>query len=165
MKPLHPVGTLWPHTLPPPPNLREYPTVFDIGAGVRPMTWYKPRRHVCVEPYGPYADVLKAHGYEVWPVTALTALYNLKAEPVAIYLLDVIEHMERDEALRVLELAQEIADEIVVYTPLGFLPQTTDEWGYGGDDWQTHRSGWSPADFPGWEITHYLRGFYAVWRA
>ena len=50
------------HHLPRPPGLSECDTVLDVGAGIRPMNWYAPAEHLCVEPYGPYADRLEAAG-------------------------------------------------------------------------------------------------------
>ena len=142
---------------------RECRTVIDVGAGVRPMQWYRPSHHLCVEPYGPYADILEQHGYEVERGTALAVLPAARAD--AVYMLDVIEHMEKAEALEVIALAQASAlAQVVVYTPLGFMPQEHDNWGLGGEHWQTHRSGWTPEEFQGWKILpHGRRGFYALW--
>ncbi len=127
------------------------------------MQWYVPRRHVCIEPHGAYCERLSAAGYEVVQRTAFEALRDMNAQ--AIYLLDVIEHMEKDEAAQVLKLALEHASiQVVVYTPLGFVEQHEDAWGLGGEVWQTHRSGWTPEEFPGWEIEPFMReGFFAVY--
>lgn len=125
------------------------------------MSWYKPSRHICVEPYGPYADVLESSGFEVVRKSALEALKETKAQ--AVYLLDVIEHMEKDEAREVIELSMR-ADQVVIFTPYGFVPQESDAWGMGGEYWQKHRSGWLPEEFPGWETYRRaaIEGFYAV---
>lgn len=155
--------------LPRPDGLIEVDTVLDIGPGIRPMGWYTPERHICVEPHGPYADMLYRAGYEVWRVPALVALANAEPGSIdAIYMLDVIEHMEREEGEEALRLAQALSPkQIVVATPVGFLPQHGDQWGLGGEHWQEHRSGWVPADFPGWRISYYdngtkQRGFVAM---
>lgn len=167
------------HTLERPPGLVECRTVLDIGAGVRPMQWYKPERHVCLEPYEPYMAVLRLAGYEVLQdergaaLTALEGLRRLVAtrefQFEALYLLDVIEHMEKDEGREVLHLARELATvQVVVFTPDGFKEQTTDNWGYEGHTWQTHRSGWSKDDFPSWEVTIFpphRSALFAVWNA
>lgn len=158
------------HTLERPRNLIECDTVLDVGAGLRPMCWYRPRRHLCVEPFGPYADALRAAGYEVLQQTAVDALASVRIANAAIYLLDVIEHMEREDGRRVLDLARAMEPaQIVVFTPWGFQPQSGDAWDLGGEQWQEHRSGWTPEDFPGWRITARLdgahRGFVAMWTA
>jgi len=165
------------HTLPRPPGLVVGETVLDLGAGLRPMQWYRARRHICVEPHGPYATLLRGGGYEVRLETADQCLRTLSAAGQtvdAIYLLDVLEHMERDEGGRVLALARAVARcQVVVYTPQGFMAQEHDVWAKGGEHWQTHRSGWTPGDFTGWEISiprlfdsngHVVtEGFFALW--
>jgi len=152
------------HDLPRPDGLVGCETALDIGAGMRPMPWYTPRRHICVEPHGPYADRLESAGYEVLRQTALEAL-QVPREGHAVYLLDVIEHMAKDEGLEVVELSKCGARQVVIYTPYGFVKQEGDAWKMGGEFWQTHRSGWMPEDFPGWATMRHDIGFYAIWTA
>jgi hypothetical protein len=160
---------LLPHTLPRPVGLIECPLVMDIGAGIRPMPWYRPERHICVEPHAPYGERLRDAGMEWVHATAAEALTTLKAD--AVYMLDVIEHMEEAEAREAVALAQQAARvQVVIYTPYGFKEQTTDPWGLGGETWQRHRSGWLPKDFPGWQTQLFRpkpsespEGFYASW--
>jgi len=152
--------------LPAPAGLLEAKTVLDIGAGLRPMPWYKAERHVCVEPHPAYAERLRTAGYEVWGTTARDALeHAAEGAFEAVYLLDVIEHMERPEGADVIQLALALKPkQIVVFTPKGFLPQEGDAWGLGAEHWQLHRSGWVPADFPGWAIEEYMgMQFFATW--
>lgn len=154
--------------LPAPQNLIHGERILDIGAGLRPMPWYKPAAHVCAEPHGPYADRLTAAGYDTWRVTASQALRLAgQCEFDVIYLLDVIEHMTREDGEKVLKLAQaREPKQIVVFTPIGFLPQEGDAWGLGGEEWQRHRSGWTQADFPGWYTeTWGHQQFFAIWTA
>ena len=152
--------------LPAPQGLLHGYDILDIGAGLRPMPWYTPERHICVEPHAPYAERLERAGYEVWCMTAATALRrSVVGSFDAIYLLDVIEHMDREQGEYVIELAKALKPEqIVLFTPDGFWPQEGDAWGLGGEEWQRHRSGWTPADFPGWKIEHWNAGqFFATW--
>lgn len=147
--------------LPRPAGLREVHTVLDIGAGLRPFGWYTPGRHICVEPHGPYAEKLQAAHYRVERMTAHYALSMLAGEKIdAIYLLDVIEHMEREDGESVLARARQLYPraQIVVSTPNGFFEQHGDAWDMGGEHWQEHRSGWVPSDFPGWTISYYNNG-------
>lgn len=137
--------------------VRAVNSVCDIGPGIRPMTIFKAARHICIEPHGEYADVLEQMGF---PVIRKGALEGLRLiEPVdSVFMLDVIEHMEKDEGRQVLELALAKAkQQVVVFTPLGFCKQEytageKDAWGMNGMHWQTHRSGWLPEDFPGWRV-------------
>lgn len=158
--------SLVPHCLPEPEGLVAVDRVFDIGAGIRPINWGKPKQHICVEPHGPYAAVLRTAGYQVVEAEALDFVRSVVLNGAGVYLLDVIEHMERAQGETLLEiLNHSVASQIVVYTPNGFRPQEGDVWGLGGEHWQKHRSGWVPEDFPGWDIQ--LRGddFYAIRRS
>jgi len=149
------------HELPAPDDLLHVDLVFDVGAGLRPMNWYRPAHHICIEPHKPYADRLKAAGFEVRNAEALDVLSSDTAE--AVYMLDVIEHMTRETGIACIEAASRYARQIVVFTPAGFLEQHGDAWGMGGEVWQEHRSGWLPDDFPGWAIRSYGKGFMATW--
>ena len=152
------------HTLPPPPELIECDTVLDIGAGIRPMQWYVPDNFlICVEPHDPYADILEDAGYIVVRQTAIVALQSAMVFE-AVYLLDVLEHMHKVEGMEVIELAKEKATkQVIIFTPKGFTEQTEDVWNLGGEYWQKHRSGWLPGEFPGWAISYFDTGFFAVW--
>jgi hypothetical protein len=139
--------------------------VLDIGCGIRPQTWVSPRVHVCCEPWAEYAtwlatDPQAALGRVVVHATgqAFTRLLP-DASVDSVFLLDVIEHLEREDGVALLRQCERIARrQIVVYTPLGFLRQEyeegdTDAWGLHGGAWQRHRSGWLPADFgAGWTV-------------
>lgn len=151
------------HTLRRPAGLIECKSVLDVGAGIRPMQWYRPQTHICIEPFGPYADVLEDAGMTVIPARATAALQALRAE--AVYMLDVIEHMDKKEGQWALDLAVKAASrQVVVFTPVGFHEQLTDAWGMGGDYWQMHKSGWLPAEFQAPWRTELVEdgGFFAV---
>ena len=153
------------HNLPRPEGLIECESVLDIGCGIRPMNWYKPDQHICIEPYDAYIDRLRAAGYAAFQETALHALKKGRTAE-GIYLLDVIEHMDKDEGLAVIELAKvQVQVQIVIFTPWGFMEQETDEWGLGGHYWQKHRSGWKPEDLPGFDCYRWGKGFYGVFTA
>lgn len=65
-----------------------------------------------------------------------------------VLLLDVVEHLEKDEALRLIAKAEAVARQaVVIETPRGFLPQNMDILGLGGDSLQTHRCGFEPEEF------------------
>lgn len=148
--------------MPRPKGLIEVDNVYDIGAGIRPIQWYKPKRHLCIEPCKQYIDMLVKAGYETCRQTGLQFLKH--AEPTeSIYMLDVIEHMEKDEAVEVIALAEQVAQkQLIIFTPHGFLQQTVDGWGLGEDDWQTHRSGWLPDEFKHYHTWRHRLGFFAV---
>jgi hypothetical protein len=128
-------------------------TVVDVGAGLRPQSLVAADRHICIEPHDEYADALEAAGYTVVRDTAVAAIEAMP-DVDTIVALDVIEHMDKAEGLRFLDVAKRKARQIVVFTPLGFLRQeetgATDAWGLHGQHWQKHRSGWMPGEFEGW---------------
>ena len=149
--------------------------VLDVGAGIRPQQLINAVRHICVEPHKEYADYLRSEGYDVFESTALDALSKID-ELDTVVMLDVIEHMVKQDGEEVIQLCQEKAKQIVIFTPLGFCKQEyqdgdKDAWGMNGTEWQTHRSGWMPKEFKGWTVHvdptfHGERGgaFFAIWR-
>ena len=141
----------------------ETDVVLDIGCGIRPMTFFRPRVHVCVEPYQEYVQILKqvaAHQPHLVIVqTDASNIVRVLADQSvdSIFLIDVIEHLSKDEGLEILNQCRRIVRrQIAVFTPLGFVPQEFedeehDAWGLSGTDLQRHRSGWTPDDFgEGW---------------
>ncbi len=128
----------------------------DVGAGIRPYDLINPRVHLCIEPHGEYVRALSREGYPIIEATAVEALPLLRNFQTVL-LLDVIEHMTKEDGLLTLDLATNLATkQVVVFTPLGFVKQEPigdekDPWGYQGWAWQTHRSGWNPSEFKGWE--------------
>jgi hypothetical protein len=153
------------HTLAKPRGLLPCSSVLDVGSGIRPCAWYEgAARHVCVEPFGPYCRVLRENGHEVMYMTAIEAFWRIdRGAFEAVLMLDVLEHMERNVGERAIEFAVRAASrQVVIYTPMGFLKQEHDAWGMGGGEWQKHRSGWTPEDFPGWDVQIDGRSFFAL---
>ncbi|HEY4481624.1 MAG TPA: hypothetical protein VI489_02105 [Candidatus Brocadiaceae bacterium] len=77
-----------------------------------------------------------------------------------VFALDMIEHMEKEDGIKFIKEAERVTkNQIAIFTPLGLYPQSygseneVDRWGMNGGYWQSHRSGWLPADFDEqWEI-------------
>ena len=124
---------------------------------------------IYVEPHPEYADWLEHHGFH--PLVRQTAeAFLVKAPPLdCAVLLDVIEHMEKDEGKRVLELAKEKAQQVFVFTPHGFHENHgndkdgLDAWGLNGVEMQRHKSGWTAEDFDGWHTVVEGGCLLAVW--
>lgn len=141
--------------------VRPANSVLDIGCGIRPQQFITPNFIICIEPYEEYIEVLKRN-LKGTPaiIIAADALDALRAMPDksidTIFLLDVIEHMTREIGLSTIRECERVASQqIVVFTPLGFMPQEihagdSDTWNLGGGSFQQHKSGWKPEDFPGW---------------
>src|SRR3990172_3566634 len=140
--------------------------VLDIGCGINPQQWIRPLVHICCEPFDRYIQRLKEkignqydRSYVLLKATWAEAVELFPPQSVdTVFLVDVIEHLEKQESLELLRRTEEIArQQIAVFTPLGFLPQRhpagKDAWGMDGGKWQEHKSGWEPADFDNsWEV-------------
>ncbi len=146
----------------------------DIGCGIGPQTLQRPTRvHHLAEPHQPYLD--RAIPKRIMPgdihaVDWAGALALYKEDSIdTVFLLDVIEHLEKSEGERLLPLTLKIARKmIVIFTPFGFLPQHVEEgepdgWGMvtGGASLQEHRSGWLPEDFANYNANCFVsRGYH-----
>lgn len=139
--------------------VRPAEVVLDLGSGVRPQTLIQPRLHICCEPHAEYVTFLQDligndPGFLIIQATALECLRLLPARSVdSICLIDLIEHLPRPEGeILLAECARVARQQIILFTPLGFMPQEyerdeEDGWGFRGSRWQQHRSGWVPEDF------------------
>lgn len=146
-------------------SVRETEVVLDIGCGIRPMNYFRPKLHLLVEPWPEYADILSYRyagdkSVMVLRTGALEALRTFGDNSVdSIFLLDVIEHIKKSIGLMVIEECERVArEQVVLFTPLGFMPQHVemgrkDGWGLSGNAVQQHLSGWEPEDFgPAWSF-------------
>ncbi len=141
-------------------------TIIDIGVGLRPQAFFTPRLHICIEPYEQYREALRPYfpsrsNFIFLRDGALESLAVFDDNSVdSIFMLDVIEHLEKSEGLILLEQAERVArKQVIVYTPYGFYPmhysggQEKDAWGLDGTEFQEHKSGWYPEDFgEGWQF-------------
>lgn len=141
-------------------RVRPADTVLDVGPGIRPQTHVYPLIHICIEPFAPYIERIRERIGDDPRFVFLNCTWQdgLKALPDdsidSVFALDVIEHLEREDGFELLRQARRVARrQVTIFTPLGYMPQDYDEatkkdrWGMQGGFWQTHRSGWEPADF------------------
>lgn len=138
-------------------------TCADIGPGLCPQRMLDCPVHVLIEPWRPYADQLVTTYPDKLVINTFATPYlgsMLDNSIDTIFLLDVIEHIEKEEGKALLKDALRVARvQVVVYTPLGFMPHevhdTPSDWGditHGST--QKHLSGWTPQEFPG--ATHVI---------
>jgi hypothetical protein len=147
----------------------EASTLLDIGCAFRPQKILVPKIHICCEPFHEYMDRLIAEtaGDSHFVYLQLNIEQTCDAFPDrsvdTAFLGDVIEHIDRDISARCLtKLKSIVRRQIILFTPIGFMPQDPsegnadiDQWGMHGVEWQKHRSGWTPDDFPesdGWLV-------------
>lgn len=141
--------------------------VLDVGPGIQPQSYFRPRTHICVEAHAPYLERLRADraadpGMVCLRGTWQQVLPHLPDNSVdTAFALDLIEHLEKEDGFALLrEMSRVARVQVVIFTPLGMYPQQygegdADAWGMDGGHWQTHRSGWLPAELArvgeGWE--------------
>jgi SAM-dependent methyltransferase len=120
--------------------------VLDVGCGSdSPIGRFerRPRHAVGVDIFDASIEKSRAAGihdeYVITDVLTIGRLFPSDSFDVCVAF-DVIEHLEQQDAIKLLVAMERIARRrVVVLTPNGFLQQ--DE--YDGNAWQRHRSGWS----------------------
>lgn len=145
-------------------NILPASIVGDIGCGIRPQDFIMPQHHLCVDPHKQYLEFIKDKQNPGSNFTFINADWTRAVQIFpnnsieTIFLLDVIEHLEKESALKLIKETEKIVTkQIVIFTPLGFIEQNhetdKDAWGLDGGKWQEHKSGWLPEDFgEGWEF-------------
>jgi len=127
----------------------------EIGPGLRPQRLLTCPVHLLVEPYLPYVEKLVV-AYPNKPVLCQEGLDYIRGAFTksvdTVFMLDVIEHLEKADGSQLLDHALRVArKQVVVFTPLGFMPQHYTEsvsWErVAHSDLQNHRSGWLPEEF------------------
>lgn len=126
-------------------------SVLDVGCGLSVKSQYiEGVTHiVALDVYRPYLEQARRQAfrddviYINGDAQRLDALF-LPNQFDLVLLQDVIEHFDKVVALKIIRDAEIISRRaVVITTPEGYFPQDVDTWGFGGDDYQTHRSGWS----------------------
>jgi len=139
----------------------EIVSILDVACGLSLKSKYIPAQiRVGVDIYDEYFHHIESDvPYVVVKQDArkLREIFVPKSFDIVMGL-DILEHLEKEEALDVLRQCEEIAKKAVIFeTTKGFSPQNIDIWGYGGHHWQTHRSGYEVEEF-------HQRGYQTVVR-
>jgi len=122
-------------------------SVLDIGCGIGDYLRYtnKNQKVVAVEPHMPYIE--KAKEVAPWATfnnsDALSFFDSTEEKFDCVLLVDVVEHLNYDEAINLVKKAIQHSNKIVFsQIPIGLHEQHADQWGLGGEYWQEHRSTW-----------------------
>jgi len=144
-------------------------SILDVGCGIRPQTFSNPFIRIHVDAHKQYLDIVKEANNNKIGLYNLNKFYlNQTTFDIidyfpnglvdSIFLIDVIEHLDKDHGKALVKKFTEIAEvQVILFTPLGFVeqlhPDGKDAWGLDGGKWQEHRSGWLPTDFDdSWEM-------------
>ncbi len=145
-------------------------SVLDVGCGPSPTLRQLGVSHpVGIDGYKPSVDQAKklnTHDEMILGDVRELDRYFRPKQFDACVALDVIEHLTKNDGLRMMKAMERIAlKKVVLFTPSGFLPQKHS----ANDDLQEHLSGWEPADMTshGYEVAGLLgpkrlRGEYHV---
>jgi hypothetical protein len=144
-------------------------SILDVGCGIKPQSFSNPFIRIHVDAHQQYLDIVKQAnnnkiGLYNWNKfyinrTTYEIIKHFPAKMVdSIFLIDVIEHLDKAHGKDLLRKFGEIArNQVIIFTPLGFVEQHHDDgkdaWGLDGGKWQEHKSGWTPEDFDDtWEM-------------
>jgi SAM-dependent methyltransferase len=123
-------------------ELKDCATVLDLGCGPSSPLQYVENldRSVGVEAYKAYVEQSKKNKIHDEYIEENINTLDFKAgEFDAIILIGVLEHIERDEGLKLIEKCKKWASKkIIVTTPNGFIEQKS----LDGNPLQVHLSGW-----------------------
>ena len=127
-------------------ELSNCESVLDLGCGpsspIASITWLK--HTVGVDGYEEYIKVAKRNGTH--DEFILGDIKNLEFEEKsfdAVLLIEVLEHLEKPDAVKLLEKAEKWArKKLIITTPNGFVNQSV----LDNNVLQTHLSGWSVED-------------------
>jgi SAM-dependent methyltransferase len=132
--------------------------VLDVGCGLSLKTQYiQADIRVGLDIYRPYLEKIDAKVPYICinaDAHQIDSLFLHKSFDI-VTLLDIVEHLEKPDALALIEKAGKLAKRaVVIETPLGFLPQNMDILGLGGDHFQTHRCGFEAEELEamGYEV-------------
>lgn len=139
-------------------KIKKTDVVLDIGCGIMPMNYFRPSLHIMLEPWKEYVDVLRDRYVDDKSILLINddGLFTEKISDKSVdtvFMLDVLEHISKDTGKKILSECERIArEQIVVFTPFGFMPQHVDHdvkdaWGLSGNSLQEHISGWLPREF------------------
>lgn len=143
-------------------KLAEFPpmdSVLDVACGLSLKSKYlNAKIRVGVDIYPEYFNHIESDVPYVLikhDVRNLLDIFPEKSFDVVIAC-DIIEHLEKEEALKMIQDLEKIARKAVfLETPKGYVPQNIDILGYGGHDFQTHRCGWEREELEemGYQVT------------
>ena len=147
-------------------DLDECGSILDLGCGKGNLLKIGPRRnkirYVGFDIFRPYltkfarADSIDETSIDLIQGDASHVPFTGRSF-AAVVAVELLEHLDKAVALRVLSEMERIARrKVVIIVPNGFLKQSA----YEGNEFQTHRSSWSSDDLSRWGYG--VRGIYGI---
>lgn len=130
-------------------------TVLDVGCGYpSPIKKFSKKFHsVGLDAFQPAIEKSRADGIHNDYINAGVLEIGVRLADKSfdcVLAADLIEHLDKEEGLKLLRMMEKIAKKrVVISTPNGFIPQGDDgrnPWQIPGNQWQIHRSGWTPGE-------------------
>lgn len=123
--------------------------ILDLGCG--PCNKEKDERFrdvgiVCVDIFNPHLKVCQDYGFKTLhaDVRKIEKYFSDNSVDI-IWILDVIEHLVKEDGLKLLDKVRKIARrQVVIWVPVGWNPQDEQD---DGNIYQKHQSAWFKEDF------------------
>ncbi len=142
--------------------LGDCSSVLDVGCGTQSPLTYIPKKFAStgVDIYAPSITISRnkmIHDeYKIADIRSLDKLYP-PANFDGVIALDVIEHLSKNEAVKLIQSMEKIARRIVILmTPNGFYCQNP----YHGNPYQRHKSGWKVDEF--YTLNYHVLGIRGI---
>jgi len=149
--------------------LEDSTTVLDVGCGkFSVLRNFDNIFSVGIDKFQPYIDKSRKQGihdkYYNADVMDIGKMFG-ESSFDCVMLLDLIEHLKKKDALKLIKVSEKIAKKkVIIFTPNGWMDQ--DE--YDGNPYQKHKSAWHPDElerlgysvkgFHGWKVLRGKRG-------
>jgi len=138
-------------------------SVLDVGCGLSLKSKYiSTFVRVGLDIHRPYLEAVESEVPWIPVCADATRLSDLFLPNTfdLVLLLDLVEHMERDTAVKLMRSAEEIASvAVIVETPNGYLPQDLDILGFGQHSLQTHRCGFEESELRDMGYRTFVRSY------
>tara|TARA_R110000787_G_scaffold102000_4_gene207770 strand:- start:1388 stop:1924 length:537 start_codon:yes stop_codon:yes gene_type:complete len=125
----------------------ESQTVVEFGSMFFERLEHVNGNRIGIEIYKPYIDAARFH--ECTKIQGdfryFESLVSEDDMDCAMFV-DSLEHITREEAFSLMSRVMDKFNKVIIMIPEGNHPMEQDETGYGGHEWQTHRSTWNAQD-------------------
>jgi len=123
-------------------NLFDCTSVLELGCGNNsPLQYFSKKFYSCgVDIFLPYLK--ESEGRHIHKSYIFADILNLGIRPKSfdcVLALDVLEHLDKEEGLKLITLMKSVArKKVIIFTPNGFLKQDP----YDNNIYHMHKSGW-----------------------